>query len=485
MARSSAEALLAVIDDILDFSKMEANRLELDSVDFNLNDCLEEALKSFAPRAGEKGIELTCEVRPGVPAVVHADPARLRQIITNLVGNALKFTERGEVCLRVANEGEPGGPVRLHFTVSDTGIGIPAEKQKLIFQAFAQRDTSISRRYGGTGLGLTISARLVKLMGGEIWVRSDSGQGSEFHFTIAVLPAADETPPQPASIESLHGILVLVVDDNATNRRILAETLGRWGMRVTLAPEGTSALENLESGARAGVPFRLMLIDANMPELDGFAVARLVKLRPEKERPATIMLTSCGHIGDVALCREAGVSAYLTKPVRHAELRAAVCRALQIFSPAAPLGLPAKRGDSHSGSLQILVAEDNLINQHLAVRLLEKRGHRVTVATNGQQAVDLLDQRAFDVVLMDVQMPEVDGFEATAIIRAREMLTGRHVPIIAMTANAMQGDQERCLQAGMDGYLAKPIKAGVVFSTIESVYAAVSQKGLALPFTRK
>jgi len=473
MARSSAETLLNVINDILDFSKIEAKRLELDPVDFSLNECVEEALRSFALSAAEKGIELICEVRPEAPAVVHADAARLRQVINNLVGNALKFTENGEVSLRVARDGEIDGGVLLHFTVSDTGVGIPADKLKLIFDPFAQADTSIARRFGGTGLGLTISSRLVKLMGGEIWVQSEPGQGSDFHFTITAQPAMDTSSPLEGSVDSLSGIPVLVVDDNATNRRILAETLARWGMRVTLAPEGTSALENIESAARAGMPFRLMLTDTKMPGQDGFAVARQVNLLPESARPAIVMLTSCGEAGDMARSREVGVTAYLTKPVRQAELKEAVCRALHLFSPVAPLGvLPGKR-ESLAGSLRILLAEDNLINQRLAVRLLEKRGHRVTVANNGRQVLDLLDRSAYDLVLMDVQMPEMDGFEATAAIRAREQGTGLHLPIVAMTANAMQGDRERCLEAGMDGYLPKPIKPETVFTAIEAVQSTI------------
>jgi len=473
MARSSAEALLGIINDILDFSKIDANRLELDAVDFSVSDCLDETLRSFALAAAEKGIEITCEVRPETPALVRGDPIRLRQVITNLVGNALKFTEKGEIHLRVANDGEADGLTRLHFTVSDTGAGIPPAKQKLIFDAFAQVDSSITRRYGGTGLGLTISSRLVQLMNGKIWVRSEPGQGSDFHFTIVVARPEKEPTPQAVTNDPLRGVLVLVVDDNSTSRRILAETLTRWGMRVTLAPGGNPALEILESATRAGEPFRLMVTDAQMPDLDGFALARQVNRRPELGSPAVVMLMSCGRHGDTALGGEAGVATYLTKPIRRSELRDALGRVLQVSSPAVAGPSASSANDAQVHSLRILLAEDNVINQRLAVKLLERRGHRVSVARNGREAVDLLERNVYDLVLMDVQMPEMDGFETTAVIRSREEGTSRHVPILAMTANAMQGDRERCLEAGMDGYISKPITPGALFTAIEASHTAV------------
>ena len=474
MARSSADALLTIINDILDFSKIEAGRLELDAIDFDLSDWLEETLKAFALRAAEKGIELTCEIRPEVPAMVHADATRLRQVITNLVGNALKFTEKGEVCLRVAKDGESGDRLMLHFNVIDTGTGISPAKQNLIFEAFTQGDTSTTRKYGGTGLGLTISARLVCMMGGTIWVESRPGSGANFHFTVEVKAACSGACPQPVEIETLRGIPVLVLDDNATNRRILAETLSRWGMRVSLAASGPAALATLTRAAQEGEPFRLILTDAEMPEMDGFALARQVRQSPELEHTVIIMLTSCGQRGDAARCREEGVAVYLTKPVRRAELRGAVLRALQQPSPSAPDRAPLitrhslREEEGCPGPLRVLIAEDNVVNQRLARRLLEKRGHAVTVAGNGREAIGILHEQVFDLVLMDVQMPEMDGFEATAAIRAQEKQTGGHVPIVALTAHAMKGDAERCLRAGMDGYLAKPINPAELLTAIET-----------------
>ncbi len=470
MARSSADTLLSVINDILDFSKIEAKKLELDPVDFDLNECVEEALRSFAMRAAEKGLELICEVRPEAPAMVSADAARLRQVLNNLVGNAVKFTHEGEVVLHVAQEGESDGRVRLHFTVSDTGVGVPADKQKLIFDPFAQADSSVARKFGGTGLGLTISSRLVQLMGGEIWVESDAGQGSRFHFTISARPSTKAADPQENPAESLTGIPVLLVEDNATSRRTLGQLLARWGMCVTVAAEGASALERIESAAQAGVPFKLVLAGTRVPGQDAFALVRQVKPLPGTVRPAIVKLASCGELGGVARYREMGVAACVSKPLRQAELKAALNRALRPVEAASPVVAIPSAVDNRTGSLRILLAEDNQINQHLAVRLLEKRGHQVTVAGNGRRVLELIEMSDFDLILMDVQMPEMDGFEATMAIRALEQGTGLHLPIIAMTANVMQGDRERCLQSGMDGYLPKPIKPETFFTTIEAIY---------------
>jgi signal transduction histidine kinase/CheY-like chemotaxis protein len=472
MARFSAESLLTVINDILDFSKIEAGRLELDCVDFSLVDCLEDTVRSFAPQAEKKGVELAFEIGSDVPDFVKADPTRLRQVITNLLGNAVKFTERGEVVLRVARESDTGERERLHFTVSDTGIGIPEEKQKLIFEAFSQADASTTRKYGGTGLGLTISSRLVTLMKGRLWVESEPGRGSDFHFTAEVVSSPQPAPSSAAEADSLQGIPVLVVDDHSTNRRILAKTLAGWGMKVTVAVDGKEGLDALEHAEKAGEPFRVILTDAQMPGMDGFTFAQKVNAGAVNPRPVIMILTSAGQRGDAARCRAVGVTAYLTKPIRQADLRKAVLLAVGRQSAQPEQALITRHSlREDSDSLRILLVEDNSVNQHLACKLLEKHGHTVTKASNGREAVNLVAEQRFDLVLMDVQMPEMDGFEATTVIRKREQGTGEHLPVIAMTAHAMKGDEERCLKAGMDSYVAKPITSADLFNAIDAVRA--------------
>jgi signal transduction histidine kinase/DNA-binding response OmpR family regulator len=477
MARKSADSLLTVINDILDFSKIEAGRLDLDMVDFNLLEVLEETVRSFALSAHERGIELACDIAQNVSEIIHGDPARLRQVIANLLSNALKFTEYGEVVLTVTSERQDEDRLCLHFSVRDTGIGIPKSKARLIFEAFSQADASMARKYGGTGLGLTISTRLVEMMGGKIWVESEENRGSCFHFTVEA--GAVRKPPSalPLEVISLQGVRVLVVDDNATNRRILAEILSRWGMCVSTAPNGSAALEMLERAEKANEPVGLMITDAQMPEMDGFELAERVVRKPKLSRPGLIMLTSSGQIGDATRCRDAGFAACLTKPVRRAELQKIVFQVLGQLSHAAvpasgPSIEPAVPEAAHFMPLSILLAEDNAVNQQLARRLLEKAGHSVTVAKNGCEALELLGRQSFDLVLMDVQMPEMDGFEATTAIREKEVKTGGHIPIIAMTAHAMKGDEERCLQAGMDGYVAKPIQRNQLFLALEAARAA-------------
>ncbi len=489
MVRKSADALLLLINDILDFSKIEAGKLELDVADFSLREHLGDVLNTLAVRAAQKGLELAGHVAPDVPDALRGDPGRLRQVLVNLVGNALKFTSRGEVVVEVKRqstdstdytdkrgEGVPSSQsvssaksVDLLFSVRDTGIGIPADKQGLIFEAFAQADSSTTRKYGGTGLGLAISSRLVEAMGGRIWVESEVGRGSTFHFTarlgVGEAPAAPPAAGEPARV---RGLRVLVVDDNATNRRILEEHLLGWRMRPTLVDSGAAALEAAQRGRQVGEPFDLVLLDSQMPGMDGFAVAERLRQQPGAAAPV-MMLTSGGQAGDLARCRQLGLSAYLTKPVRQAELWKAVVAALG--APAAqraPLPRPAapKRPDEGRG-LRVLLAEDNPVNQKLARSLLEKQGHTVAVAGTGKEALDALEKEPFDLVLMDGQMPEMDGFEATAAIRAREQGTGRHVPIVAMTAYAMKGDRERCLAAGMDDYLSKPFRAADLAALIE------------------
>jgi signal transduction histidine kinase/DNA-binding response OmpR family regulator len=461
--KMSSDSLLGVINDILDFSKIEAGKLDLEAIDFNMRDCVEATLKTLAIRADEKGLELLCEVAPEVPEAVRGDSSRLRQILVNLIGNALKFTQEGEIELRVNLDAEDNHHRLIHFTVSDTGIGIPPEKQKLIFDAFSQADTSTTRKYGGTGLGLTISLRLVTMMGGKIWVESELGRGSRFHFTLPF--HSSEKKVQVGTIappEILRGVKVLVVDDNRTNRRILEGMLEHWDMKTTTAAGGEEALVELSAGRRAGEPFALILTDMHMPGMDGFALVERILQTPELATATIMMLTSAGHRGDAERCKQLGVAGYLLKPIRQSELREAIARVLGAREQkgAIPLITRFSLQDARDPSevLFVLLAEDNLVNQRLATRLLEKRGHRVVVAANGREALEAIGKQAFDLVLMDVQMPDMDGLEATARIREAEKMTGKHQPVVALTAHAMKGDEEKCLAAGMDGYLVKPIR---------------------------
>src|ERR1700730_14078909 len=460
--KMSADSLVTVINDILDFSKIEAGKIDLDVLDFNLRDSLEATLKTLALRAHEKGLELLCEVAAEVPEAVRGDSGRLRQIVVNLVGNAIKFTSEGEVALGVRTLETEGEKRLLQFTVSDTGIGIPLAKQELIFEPFSQADSSTTRKYGGTGLGLTISTRFVGMMGGKIWVESEPGRGTRFHFT-ARMGVADPQAIKVGTIappEMLRGVKVLVVDDNRTNRGILEGMLKRWEMKPTLVETGEQALEQLSFAREAGDPYGLILTDMHMPKMDGFGLVERIRKNPQL---ATIMmLTSAGHRGDATRCQELGVAAYLLKPIRQSELREAIARALGATEQEGVLPLITRfslqEGRDPSAFLSVLLVEDNAVNQRLAARLLEKRGHRVVVTSNGREALAALEQGTFDLVFMDVQMPEMDGLEATAVIRKKEQLSGKHQAVIALTAHAMKGDQERCVAAGMDGYLSKPIR---------------------------
>jgi len=461
--KMSADSLLTVINDILDFSKIEAGRIDLETIDFNLRDCLETSLKTLAVRADEKGLELLCEVAPEVPDVVRGDSGRLRQVIINLAGNAIKFTEKGEVALKVEVEAIHEHDCTLRFTVVDTGVGIPGEKLQLIFEPFSQADTSTTRKYGGTGLGLTISTRLVEMMRGKIWVESELGRGSQFHFT-ARLGIADTKVIEVGAIappEILRAVRVLVVDDNRTNRRILEGMLGRWEMKSSSVQDGEEALAKLSEAREAGEPFALILMDMHMPKMDGFELIEEIRQGPHPSTAMIMMLTSAGHRGDAARCQELGVAAYLLKPIRQSELREAIARVLGAREQkgAIPLITRYSLHDARepAASLRILLAEDNAVNQRLASRLLEKRGHSVVVAGNGREALEALEKHHFDLVFMDVQMPVMDGFEATAAIRKKEG-GGVHLPIVALTAHAMKGDREKCLAGGMDEYLTKPIR---------------------------
>jgi two-component system sensor histidine kinase/response regulator len=468
LVRLSAESLLSIINDILDFSKIEAGKFEIEAIPFDLRESLGETMKSLSVRAHQKGLELIYDVQPEVPEALIGDPGRIRQVLTNLVGNAVKFTEKGEVFVDVEEESHEDAVTCLHFKVKDTGVGVPEDKQKKIFEAFSQADGSMARKYGGTGLGLTICTRLVTMMGGAIWVESQPGQGSTFHFTLRLAVqdnlSLGAVPLQPEQLRDLHA---LIVDDNFTNRKVLTGMLTRWGMRPTAAEGGRAALQALEVAKSTGRPFPLILLDGQMPEMDGFTLAELIKKDPELVGATIMMLTSAGHLGDAVRCRELGISAYLVKPIRQGELLQGICNVLNLSTQKQPPLVTRHTLREARNRSRVLLVEDNAVNQMLALRLLEKRGHIVSVAGNGQEALAALEKEDFDIVLMDVQMPEMDGFEATAAIREKERPTGRHTPIIAMTAHALKGDEERCLSAGMDAYISKPIRTNELFATIE------------------
>jgi len=492
--RMSADLALTVINDILDFSKIEAGRLELDPTPFNLRDLIEDVLQVVALRAHEKALELVSGFAPEVPEVVVGDANRLRQILVNLLGNAIKFTAAGEVAVHVKPdiEGvkpslEASHPLRLHFTVSDTGIGIPLEKQAVIFEAFGQADTSTTRKFGGTGLGLAISQRLVKAMDGKIWVDSEPEKGSHFHFTVALQSAPPELAQSlirdPRSDNgSLAGLSALIVDDNATNRRILQDLLLTWGMRPEAVDTAGAAIKLMQSRAARGDFYNVVLTDLHMPETDGFdLVEQMRRDQMGTDRNVVLMLTSSEHLGDIARSRHLGIAAYLTKPIRRAELQAAIRKALArtggLGSPEPPPSAPPARVPSEpppvstprpaANPLKILLVEDNPVNERVACAILRGIGHLVEVARDGSQVLPLLDSQPFDLILMDIQMPKMDGFEVTACIRQAEQRTGAHIPIIAMTAHAMDGYKERCLAGGMDGYLTKPIRRDLLLAALE------------------
>jgi two-component system sensor histidine kinase/response regulator len=469
LVRFSAESLLAIINDILDFSKIEAGKLELEAIPFDLRSCLAETMKALSFRAHQKGLELVYEVQPDAPEAVKGDPGRIRQILTNLVGNAIKFTERGEIFVNVEELSRGPETSALRVAVRDTGIGISADKQHKIFESFSQADGSMTRKYGGTGLGLAICLRLVEMMGGRIWVESQPGQGSTFFFTVQLaVQSAALAYPEAVQPEVLRNLTALIVDDNSTNRRVLQGMLTRWGMTPISVESGSAALETLMVAKSNGQTFPLIILDGHMPEMDGFMLAEQIQKQWGSSGSALMMLTSAGLPGDAARCRDLGISAYLGKPVRQTELLQAICRVLnnEHQEVSAPLITRHALHEIRSRS-RILLAEDNLVNQTVAIRLLEKRGFSVSVASDGRAALSAFEKESFDLILMDVQMPEMDGFEVTAAIRERERSNGGHIPIIAMTAHAMKGDQQRCLSAGMDGYVTKPIRTNELISAIE------------------
>lgn len=469
MVKSSADSLLALINDILDFSKIEAGKFEIEQIDFPFEQTLGETVKVLGMRASQKGLELGWRIAPGIPERLKGDPNRLRQVLVNLIGNAVKFTERGEIVVEVDQESQDGTGLVLHFRVRDTGIGIAKEKQSVIFDAFTQADTSASRKYGGTGLGLTITTRLVNLMGGRVWVDSELGQGSTFHFTIRFRFADGSAPDDPANgQEILKNVSVLVVDDNESNRIRLSEMLQRWGMQPKVADSAESALDSLGLARGENRQFRLLITDMQMPGMHGLELANRVLQNPDLRTTPVILLSSSVAPDEGSRARTLGVAAYLTKPVHPAELRDAVIAALAPKVENRERSAKEHRPESRKGAgMNLLLTEDNPVNRKLAMALLEKHGFRYHVEENGREALAILEHETVDLVLMDLQMPVMDGFEAIRAIRDKERRQGGHLPIIALTAHAMQGDRERCLEAGADDYVSKPIRTADLFAAIE------------------
>ncbi len=484
MVRSSGDALLTIINDILDFSKIEAGKLDLDIIDFDLRTTVEDVVTLLGGKAHSKGLELVCLIHPGVPAVVAGDAGRLRQILTNLAGNAVKFTERGEVVVRV-KPGEPAGDEALvRFEVTDTGIGIGPDARERIFESFSQADGSTTRKYGGTGLGLAISKQLTGLMGGRIGVDSEPGKGSTFWFTARLAGRPGRPASGIADLPELRGLRVLGVDDNATNRSLLGEQLGSWGMEVDLASDGPGALHRLRAARLDDRPYDLVILDMEMPGMDGLSLARSIKGDPDLARTPLVMLTSLAHRGHAAEARQAGIAGYLTKPVRQAHLHDCIVSVVRSSALAAGAGaaeapplVTRHRLAEEAARARVLVAEDNVVNQKVAARMLEKMGCRVDVASDGSEAVEAVSRHAYDMVLMDCQMPELDGYEATAQIRRREGAS-RRTPIIAMTANALAGDREKCLTAGMDDYISKPVNAAALKGVLERWMSGAARSAL-------
>ena len=478
MVKGSADALLTLLNDILDFSKMEAGKLDLDELSFDLRKSLGEVVKSLAIKAQQKGLEFMFDVSPEVPDTVVGDPARLRQVVVNLVGNAIKFTEKGEIEVSVQVEAPNIEGTILRFGIRDSGIGISVDKQHQIFGAFTQADSSTTRKYGGSGLGLTISAQLVGLMGGKIWVESEAGKGSTFYFTVQVGQEETELPSEPVGVPQLAGVSVLVVDDNATNRHILEGAILRWKMVPTAVESAAAAMKALQQAHDSGTQLPVVLTDAHMPGVDGFGLVEAIRKNPSFSDVKIVMLTSGGKRGDAARCQSLGIAAYLSKPFDRSELREVLLQVLATDPAKLETKALVTRHTlrEQRRTLSFLVAEDNAVNQTLIARLLEKRGHTVVVAQNGRETLEELEKQHFDIVLMDVQMPEMDGFEATKRIREKEKASGAHLPIIALTAHAMQGDEERCLVGGMDGYVTKPIKLEELFSVIEKLVPGMNRR---------
>jgi two-component system, sensor histidine kinase and response regulator len=477
LVREAADSLLRLLNDILDFSKIEASKLELEQIPFSLRECIGKTGQTLSLRAAEQGLELVCRVSPDVPDRLISDPGRLRQILINLLGNAIKFTERGEVFVEVTRDpntpidpsdvSSPTSPKRLRllFSVRDTGIGIPRDKQASVLEAFTQADSSTTRRYGGTGLGLTISSQLAQLMGGHLWLESEVGVGTTFYFNVNVEVAPSQCIETAGAISSLKGLRVLVVDDNATNRRILQEILSAWGLQPVLVTGGKEAMKELTRAAEAEQPYQLGILDCMMPDLDGFGLSEWIRDRFSREQLRLIILSSAARVGDSERCERVGISRYLTKPVIQSELLDAILQVMNISQS------PALRSDFTPivpcRPLRILLAEDGLANKIVAKGLLEAGGHQVIIADDGRAAIERWESDSFDLILMDMHMPDVDGIQATMEIRRRELITRRGpIPIIAITAAAMPEDARQCLQSGMDAFLAKPLQPELLYETL-------------------
>jgi two-component system, sensor histidine kinase and response regulator len=474
MVKGSADSLLTLLNDILDYSKIEARKLELDPQSFDLRKSLAEVAKTLAIKAHHNGLEFILDVAPEVPACVVGDPGRLRQILVNLIGNSIKFTQKGEIEVNIRTETRNADGTLLRCSVRDTGIGIPADRQLKIFDSFTQADSSTTRKHGGTGLGLTIAAQLVGLMNGRIWVESEPGKGSTFYFTALFGQDAAAPPVEPPDDPELIGVPILVVDDNPASRRMLEESVSRWKMTPTVVDGALAAIRALQQAQTSGAQLPLVLADAHMPEIDGFDLVERIRQDPLLSCIKIVILTPSGELGNSDRCRKLRVSAHLIKPFDRLELRDVLLHVLAGAPPHAASRDFAPRHvlEPQSLPLSFLVAEDNVVNQRLVGRLLEKRGHRVVLARNGREALEVMQTQPFDVVLMDVQMPEMDGFEATRLIREKEKANGAHALIIALTAYAMNGDQERCLAGGMDGFISKPIHPETLFREIDRVRRA-------------
>ncbi len=480
--KTSGESLLRIINDILDFSRIEAGRFELDTIDFDLGQSLGNTVRTLTQRAHDKNLELICEIRPNVPDALVGDPTRLSQVIINLIGNAIKYTQQGEISVLVEADDVSEQNATLHFTVSDTGVGIPADRLQKVFAPFAQTENVNMRMFGGTGLGLTITARLVELMGGRIWVESVEGKGSRFHFTACFDVRTNPLVRLAPSLRpDLIGLKVLVVDDNDANRHVLSGILAHWRIEAHEVSGGREALTAMSAAAAGNEPFHLILLDVMMPGMNGYQVLEHIQSAPQQERPAVLMHSSSDQRETMARCRQLGAAAYLIKPIRPSELLNAMENALTDEIMGSTAGIksdavlstdPRERSESGPRRLRVLITEDNPVNQFLAVRILQKAGHSTAVADNGQEALEAISRESFDLVLMDVQMPVMDGFMVTAKIREMELGTGRHLPVIATTARAMQADRRQCLEAGMDGYIAKPLRATDLLSVIASATSA-------------
>ena len=492
LVQTSADSLMNVLNDILDFSKIEAGKLEIDPATFDLRDVVGDTMKLFGLQAHQKGLEFGYRVKPVVPDLVVGDVGRLRQILVNLTGNAMKFTDKGEVFLTVDLHEQTDDSISLHFAVEDTGVGITKEKQREVFEAFSQADGSMTRKYGGTGLGLTISRRLVEMMGGRVWVESEVGRGSVFHFIVRLgvaSPAERAAAEAPRQVVSFDGLRVLIVDDHSTNRTIFEEMASNWRMEPTTVEHGEDALVALRKADSEGNPFSLVLLDAHMPDISGFEVAKRIRKELEMKDLTLMMLTSDDCTDFVERNRDLNLAAHLVKPIKQSELLDSIVNVLQ-----RPSQVQAKKSfeqspdqteseNKPSRSFRVLLAEDNAVNQQLMVRILERESHEVSIANNGREAVELSDTAQFDVVLMDVQMPEMDGYEATQAIREREQNTTIRLPIIALTAHAMKGDREKCLDAGMDAYVSKPIQVDQLMATMHDVVATTDSSPVELPVT--